>query len=352
MKKGNSFVLFSAAQAPSPSVEPDCEVQDPEKDRWRSGCNWCRCSSTGVGFCTLTGCPQAVLEQLADQPVCEGNPRWMKDQCNWCSCVNGNAACTEMGCLGSAVVVPAPISRSDAPAAESSEPVCEVGPERGRWREDCNWCRCVKGEGACTKRRCPPALRDSLSETPECEGTIRWKRDCNWCSCLNGNAACTEMGCLGSAVVVPALIARSAAPAAEPSEPVCEVGSEGGRWRQDCNWCRCIGSEGACTKRGCPPALRETLSETPECEGTIRWKRDCNWCSCVNGKAVCTLAACFDRADFPALNQGAAPSSPEDECEAESQESRWRKDCNWCRCMGGNGVCTKRGCPPGEFSPT
>lgn len=34
-------------------------------------------------------------------------------------------------------------------------------------------------------------------------------------------------------------------------EPECQS-EEGGRWRQDCNWCQCRNGVGTCTRRLCP----------------------------------------------------------------------------------------------------
>ena len=33
----------------------------------------------------------------------------------------------------------------------------------------------------------------------------------------------------------------------------CEARSEGARWRDECNWCRCANGVGVCTRRACVP---------------------------------------------------------------------------------------------------
>lgn len=204
----------------SSTVEPDCEVQDPSKDRWRSGCNWCSCGSKGIGFCTMMGCPQAMQEQLEQQPECEGSPRWKMDSCNWCSCISGKAVCSRKLCSDSAPVAGAPVARS-------LEPSCEGDPENAKWRQDCNWCRCISGKGACTKRGCPPPLRERLESSPECEGTVRWKKDCNWCTCVDGKGVCDKRGCPSDAPVAGAPVAG--APVAGAPIAGAPVAQEEGR---------------------------------------------------------------------------------------------------------------------------
>ncbi|CAL4109035.1 unnamed protein product, partial [Meganyctiphanes norvegica] len=69
-----------------------------------------------------------------------------------------------------------------------------------------------------------------------------------------------------------------------------------------------------------------------------RWRKDCNWCRCINGKGVCTRRGCS-----PAINERL---ENEPECEGTVM---YKKDCNWCSCMEGRAICTFRACLPGSF---
>ncbi|XP_018007214.1 kielin/chordin-like protein isoform X2 [Hyalella azteca] len=299
--------------------EPECEGTE---GRWRVGCNWCRCNEKGFTVCTKRLCHPALLERLADTPVCEGNARW-RDDCNWCSCTaTGIAACTLKGCISMLPPRPAAVitsSSEDSPAADD-DPTCEVTQPTDRWREDCNWCRCLHGRGACTKRGCPPGLRDRLSSTPECEGGARWKvDDCNWCSCSDGRAVCTTRACL--AADLPATSEEGA-----KYEPDC-VGTS--TWTESCNNCHCANGVKACTLKGCLTEVEDTCQE-----GAV-WKKDCNWCSCTNNRPVCSRRLC------PTKPAGENEGLTEVAC---LEGSTWKDDCNTCTCTNGHAICTLRAC--------
>ncbi|XP_050720166.1 kielin/chordin-like protein isoform X3 [Eriocheir sinensis] len=307
---------------PQAALQPTQELQcqgEGERNRWRKDCNWCRCHN-GDAACTKRLCPEGQEE---GEPICEGNVSW-KDGCNMCRCVNSKAICTSAFC-GPLPVRPA---TRMVEVTRDPRPECEGEGEGDRWRQDCNWCRCRNGVGACTRRLCRTAGQDN---EPECEGNVSWKKDCNRCHCANGRAICTTAFC--------GPIPARPAPRREP-RPDCEGEEEGDRWREDCNWCRCRNGVGACTRRLCRPGEKD---EGPECEGNVSWKKDCNRCHCANGRAICTTAFCGPLPARPTPRR-----EPRPDCEGEEEGDRWREDCNWCRCRNGVGACTRRLCRPGE----
>jgi len=70
----------------------------------------------------------------------------------------------------------------------SVDPVCEDGDAM---MQECNDCTCVEGQWACTEIGCDP------TEPPpaECEAGDTMMQDCNACSCLEGYWACTDLEC-------------------------------------------------------------------------------------------------------------------------------------------------------------
>jgi hypothetical protein len=68
------------------------------------------------------------------------------------------------------------------------DPVCEDGDSM---MQDCNTCTCYEGQWACTEIGCDP------TEPPpsECEDGDTMMQDCNTCECLDGYWACTDIAC-------------------------------------------------------------------------------------------------------------------------------------------------------------
>jgi len=164
--------------------------------------------------------------------------------------------------------------------------------EGSRWLGDgCNWCNCINGRGACTKRLCRPGHKVVKAGEPECTEGSWWKAadGCNTCSCMGGLPACTLKACL------PPRPARSASPLvsalARPARSVGRTCEEGAVFTERCNSCTC-GADGlkACTKKACPA---EAPANT--CSGTAAFmdENNCNWCNCANGTPACTLKLCF-----------------------------------------------------------
>merc|ERR1719259_1123931 len=87
----------------------------------------------------------------------------------------------------------------------------------------------------------------------------------------------------------------------------------------------------------CPPArpARAAVAAEAECEeGVSFWER-CNHCSCgANGRKRCTKKACNPVVPYP--NHG--------KCEGEGLGFKDERNCNWCRCANGQGLCTLRLC--------
>ena len=93
------------------------------------------------------------------------------------------------------------------------------------------------------------------------------------------------------------------------------------------------------------------VKEEPECDGKIRWKKDCNWCRCIRGRAACSRKRCPGR-PRPTTKPTTRPPTrpgPKATCVAGSRNARWWYRCNWCRCSrNGQSLCTRRGCLPGK----
>ncbi|XP_069188444.1 uncharacterized protein [Procambarus clarkii] len=277
---------------------PDDAMCTPDS-RWKDECNWCFCGETGIAGCTLMGCPDNY-EHPPGEPVCVDGSRWKMDNCNWCTCINGSAACTDKLCIER---IPGRSLPDDAQCVPGS-----------RWKDKCNWCNCGEnGNAGCTEKGCPDNYEHPPGE-PVCVDGSRWKMDnCNWCTCRNGSAACTEKLCIER------IPGRSL-----PDDAQCVPGS---RWKDKCNWCSCgENGDAGCTKKGCPDNY-EHPPGVPVCVDGSRWKMDnCNWCTCRNGSAACTEKLCI---------------KPEEQCtEGES----WRDDCNVCHCSNGRAICTKKAC--------
>ena len=73
----------------------------------------------------------------------------------------------------------------DAGGSTTSGGSCEPGD---MMMQDCNTCSCVDGEWACTDIACDPtdAACDPLQDPSD---------DCNECSCVDGEWACTQLDC-------------------------------------------------------------------------------------------------------------------------------------------------------------
>ncbi|XP_066985461.1 kielin/chordin-like protein isoform X4 [Macrobrachium rosenbergii] len=83
---------------------------------------------------------------------------------------------------------------------------------------------------------------------------------------------------------------------------------------------------------GCNPEL--------SCEGDGRFRSSCNWCRCVGGKSLCTKRGCP-----PGL---AERLESEPDCEGNVT---FHRECNTCSCVNGRAVCTTKHCgTPGPQS--
>ncbi|XP_043213549.1 kielin/chordin-like protein isoform X2 [Amphibalanus amphitrite] len=342
--------------------------------KWTDQClNTCRCTALGQPTCSSKACPPGKtagvpIEQLpraGDRCSDEGSS-W-KEDCNKCSCLDGVVTCSEHICT---------------PTEANDEGPCRDGEE---WIDECtNRCKCIGGEPRCTRRPCPAGGRPGVpvrfvvpdGETCSNEGE-RWQEDCNTCRCQDGRVVCSKEHCVGLArgggkkkpgncPYVPqgtlgvCINGCNGDDMCEGDEKCCSNGCgalcmkpdsclEGISWTEDCNECDCLNGETVCTNNICAqeeiqfdqawtalmgPAELPVFDADPlasECvEGSV-WKKDCNFCDCVGGKAICTKRLC--------------PSKAEDEVTGECREdSIWTQDCNRCRCIDGRAVCTMKLC--------
>jgi hypothetical protein len=100
--------------------------------------------------------------------VCEPGDTMMMD-CNTCSCIDGQWACTAIGC--------------DPTGADSGD-VCDPATDPS---DECNTCECIDGEWGCTQIACDPVCDPSENPT----------NGCNTCECdpVTGEWACTDEAC-------------------------------------------------------------------------------------------------------------------------------------------------------------
>ncbi|XP_068243609.1 uncharacterized protein [Palaemon carinicauda] len=88
-----------------------------------------------------------------------------------------------------------------------------------------------------------------------------------------------------------------------------------------------------------PTGLSDSTAGKPDlsCEGDGRYRFRCNWCRCVEGRSLCTKRGCP-----PGL---AERLEGEPECEGNVS---FKRDCNTCSCVGKRAICTTKFCGPLE----
>ncbi|XP_069957540.1 kielin/chordin-like protein isoform X2 [Cherax quadricarinatus] len=77
-------------------------------------------------------------------------------------------------------------------------------------------------------------------------------------------------------------------------------------------------------------------TEEGDCVGDpdiSRWRIECNWCRCVNGKGSCTRKGCPHTILQRLINTPECEGSP-----------TWQRDCNTCTCDNGRARCTTKTC--------
>ncbi|KAK8722558.1 hypothetical protein OTU49_012275, partial [Cherax quadricarinatus] len=177
--------------------------------KFRNTCGQkCRCSLRGTQYCSL-GETCNTLFEVNGQP-CEPGTYFMKDDCNWCYCMNGLVQCNNY----KSTTTPATGCTTTAP-----------------WQEDaCNWCGCRNNSAVCSESECSEgpvtcvpgssyvdgcgALCHCLeSGIPQCQAQdqctecffngVVWssRNDCNWCGCQNGVFQCSQLTCQGNQTV-------------------------------------------------------------------------------------------------------------------------------------------------------
>lgn len=82
---------------------------------------------------------------------------------------------------------------ADDASASSDGGTCEPGDTM---MQDCNTCTCMDGQWACTEIGCEPDTGND--DDAACDPLQDPSDDCNECSCVAGEWACTDLGCGGS----------------------------------------------------------------------------------------------------------------------------------------------------------
>ncbi|ESO99905.1 hypothetical protein LOTGIDRAFT_230854 [Lottia gigantea] len=62
-----------------------------------------------------------------------------------------------------------------------------------RYKDDCNICTCVDGNSVCTEKECQP--KQCVENGIIYEDGEQFKIDCNTCTCSNGISLCTLIAC-------------------------------------------------------------------------------------------------------------------------------------------------------------
>ncbi len=168
----------------NPEASPVCDVE----------CNAdADCNSLGSGFT----CEQGSCRKLGDACILNGviyaqGAAFMND-CNACTCNNGRAQCTIVGCGDGGMDGGAGSCVIDG----------VVHPNGDVWNDGCNDCECVDGELGCTARQCDDDAGDSL----DClVGAITYPNgatqipnpdpeSCGACNCVDGNLSCNPVSC-------------------------------------------------------------------------------------------------------------------------------------------------------------
>jgi hypothetical protein len=211
---------------PEPQPEPpaeSCEVAGQtfaDGDAVPSGdsCNSCSCSDGSVN-CTLVACepvfcaafvenPDGVCSRfpldpcISQDPDCvptggacevagevfpDGSEVPSGDECNTCTCTDGNVGCTRAICGPSicALFIEVPdgiCSRFPLDPCISQDPDCSPSPDAGACEvagqtfpsgsevpsgDSCNSCSCNEGNVSCTLALCAPVACDDLLETSD-----------------------------------------------------------------------------------------------------------------------------------------------------------------------------------------
>ncbi|XP_053408337.1 kielin/chordin-like protein isoform X2 [Mercenaria mercenaria] len=142
-------------------------------------------SCTGVQKCCSNGCARVcTMPESSGKPCFANNGtryehgETFKDECNTCTCRNGNAACTLMAC--------------------PNRPCYHEGrflPHGDSFKDECNTCVCTNGRLACTYMTCGKSCVHNGKTYEDGKG---FKDSCNTCLCRNGTVSCTLLDCSGA----------------------------------------------------------------------------------------------------------------------------------------------------------
>ncbi|XP_041975946.1 kielin/chordin-like protein [Aricia agestis] len=333
-------------------------------------------------------------ENLPDGKNCATGTHW-KNQCNDCSCNDGNPACTDKACPGQE-------NELDSRCAPGSV-----------WRDDCNTCWCVDGHAQCTRIGCTSMIitdfnpdrndegknktdsnkdnktdqkiffhdsdnnLDAVIKKEEtrhnlvkrdnyesiCKPKSSFKIDCNFCNCDDEGLSYT---CTDNECVEEDSINKDVEVFMEPEgdvdhverHSVCKASST---FYITCNSCRCNrdGTDYTCTNKPCPlpkdvelfHELRpsrvggsENETKVIVCPAKRMFVKDCNtcWCNEEGTSYVCTRKVCVDNIDD--VVQGEKQQPAKLKCKPDEV---FQLDCNSCRCNSDGTAysCTRRACP-------
>ncbi|KAM6936923.1 kielin/chordin-like protein [Xenentodon cancila] len=322
------------------------------------------------------------------------------DQCQECTCVNGNLLCSPPPCPALSCRNPVHHAGECCPRCEQCEYESEVylnGQKFESSRDPCVHCRCSAGDVSCehTEASCPtpncrhPAKRkgECCPTCRECEYDRRVYADgkafnppgsgpCVQCRCKAGNVICHEEKC-------PSV--RCANPIKDPHLccPICKACvlegveyEEGSSWHPEgsCSTCTCVNGEISCTHTQCPSSdclhpTKITGSCCEVCESCTYNHRiyssgqrfttpdqPCHICTCLHGTVECERQAC------PPLNCTnlhtstlLQPGECCPKCPDCSLENRVFMDgdvfpnpvsvCEECKCVSGRIDCHQVQCP-------
>ncbi|KAM8892202.1 kielin/chordin-like protein isoform 2-T2 [Spinachia spinachia] len=331
-------------------------VQYDHRAEWRpaeSPCDVCYCLEGHV-HCEREQCNTPCKNPAAPPantccPVCQGcgvnghdfsNGAVIPtgDQCQACTCLDGNVACSALPCA--ALTCHNPVHRVGdcCPRCEQCEYDSKMyvdGQKFLSMRDPCLHCHCVAGsvscermDSTCPSPRCSHPAKHKEQCCPTCDGCEYERRmyadgkvfnpagsgPCLQCRCKGGNVSCREEKCQPVQCSNPITDPRLCCPICQACVLEGVEYEEGSKWSPEgpCSSCTCVNGEILCTHTRCPP---------PEClHPTKTSGACCALCeSCTYNHRIYSNGQRFTTPDHP---------------------------CHICTCQHGSVQCGRRPCPP------